>query len=190
MSDDNREAIQLRERARAAARGVFLGELAELGRERKEALQRADELLDRIARVLPDALESGIQLTEIGQVTGVSRPTLYQLKVRYEERPHPNLAVIAALANGSRLDVDLVEAIGQPLDDVLAQLERAGVIRSVVIDIDDPDDGSYAGSASLYSLTHQGVAVLEAWTFGPPEPDDAYLEAEARAEAEAEEGPD
>lgn len=169
MIDESREAIQLRERARAAARSVFLGELAELGQRRKRALQEAEDLADRIARVLPDALASGIQLTEIAHVTGVSRPTLYALRVRYEVRPHGlHLAVIGALANGSRLDSDLTEAIGQPLDDVLAQLERDGEIESVIIDIEDEEpgsDGPYAGSATLYSLTRQGVGVLEDWEF-------------------------
>jgi len=166
MSDDSREAIQLRERAKAAARSVFLGELADLGRQRGEALQRAEDLADRIARVLPDALAAGIQLTEIGKVTGVSRPTLYSLRARYEVRPHGlHLAVIGALANGGRLHSDLVEAIGEPVDDVLTQLERDGEIESRVIDIDEPDDGQPPSPVTAYELTRQGVGVLEDWAF-------------------------
>jgi len=167
MSDDSREAIQLRERAKAAARSVFLGELTDLGRQRTEALQRAEDLADRIARVLPDALAAGIQLTEIGKVTGVSRPTLYTLRARYEVRPHGlHLAVIGALANGGRLDSDLAEAIGEPIDDVLRQLEEDGEIQSRVIDVEDSGDDGQGGSwVTAYELTRQGVGVLEDWAF-------------------------
>jgi hypothetical protein len=65
------------DRAREADRSVLLGELTELGRQRREALARAQCLADGIARVLPDALSAGVRLTEIARVTGVSRPTLY-----------------------------------------------------------------------------------------------------------------
>lgn len=166
VSDGSREAIQLRERARAAARSVFLGELADLGRQRSEALQRAEDLADRIARVLPDALAAGIQLTEIGKVTGVSRPTLYTLRARYAVRPHGlHLVVIGALANGGRLASDLGDAIGEPIDEVLAQLERDGEIESRVIDIEDGDDGESPSPVTAYELTPQGVGVLENWEF-------------------------
>src|SRR4051794_1435705 len=75
------------EKARAAIRSLHLTELEDAGRARGAALERADAGLQRIAARLQDALEAGIGLTEIARVTGVSRPTLYELRGRHSDSP-------------------------------------------------------------------------------------------------------
>jgi hypothetical protein len=82
------------DRAQEADRSVLLGELTELGRQRREALQRAQNLADGIARVLPGALSAGVRLTEIARVTGVSRPTLYAWRGCYGDRAQGETGVV------------------------------------------------------------------------------------------------
>jgi len=82
------------DRAQKIHRLVLLGELTELGHQRLEALQRAQDLADGIALVLPDALSTGLQLTEIARVTGVSRPTLYAWAGRHGVRAQGEKAAV------------------------------------------------------------------------------------------------
>lgn len=51
--------------------------LAEHGRRRAEALEQADRELDAIAELLPHAQAAGVNLKQVHEITGVSRPTLY-----------------------------------------------------------------------------------------------------------------
>lgn len=81
------------DRVQEVDRSVLLVELTELGRQRREALQRVQSLGDGIARVLPDALSAGVRLTEIARVTGVSRPTLYAWRGSYGVRAQGETAV-------------------------------------------------------------------------------------------------
>ena len=67
----------------ALVRGLHLSELQAAGAARAVALHQAELELDRVARLLPDALQAGISLAEIARVAGVSRPTLYELRARY-----------------------------------------------------------------------------------------------------------
>src|SRR5947208_54840 len=104
-----------REKRRATVRGLHLAELDDAGRARADALSRADEQLDRIARLLPDALRAGLTLTEIARVTGVSRPTLYELRGRYGEAASDvQLALLQSIATRGPLSVDdLFQHVGR-----------------------------------------------------------------------------
>jgi hypothetical protein len=72
---------------------VLHGELVESGRQRREGLQRVQQLADGIAEVLPDALSAGLRLTEIARVTGVSCPTSYAWRGCYGDRAQGETAV-------------------------------------------------------------------------------------------------
>ena len=70
-----------------------------MGAARELALLQAEQQLDRLARLLPNALAGGLSLAEISRVTGVSRPTLYELKARYDDSDADlRLAVLQAVA--------------------------------------------------------------------------------------------
>src|SRR3954451_16932134 len=75
------------EKARALVRALHLTELENAGAARAAALAQADAELQRIAARLPDALDAGISLSEIARVTGISRPTLYELRGRQSDSP-------------------------------------------------------------------------------------------------------
>jgi len=83
MTASDREARLKREKGKATVRALHLSELAAAGEARARALAEADKQLDRVARLLPDALSGGLSLSEIARVAGVSRQTLYELRVRY-----------------------------------------------------------------------------------------------------------
>ena len=61
-----------REKARGVMRGLHLGALEEAGHARGAALEEADQQLQRIGRLLMDALDAGLTMAEIGRLTGVS----------------------------------------------------------------------------------------------------------------------
>src|SRR5687768_12447410 len=95
------------ERGRAAVRALHLDNLEKAGADRAAALRLVDEHLDRIAQMLPLALQAGISLSEISRVTGVSRPTLYELRGRYADSPGDlELAVLQSVATGGPIGID------------------------------------------------------------------------------------
>ncbi len=152
------------EKGRALVRSLHLSELQAAGAARAVALHEADVQLDRIAKLLPDALAGGISLTEVSRVSGVSRPTLYDLRGRYSDSPRGlRLAILQAIASrGNVTPDDLAESVGG-----LAG-EREQVLRDLrsqdLIELDFDDEPYYA-------LTRGGFDVLEHWTFEDLEAD-------------------
>jgi transcriptional regulator with XRE-family HTH domain len=156
-----REDHWQKEKGRALVRGLHLSELQAAGAARSLALHQAEVELDRVARLLPDALQAGISLSEIGRVAGVSRPTLYELRARYGgDVGDMSLAVLQTLANrGGVTSDELAARVGG--DDV----ERNRVLTSYLdtheVEVYDLDrDGE-----AIYEITPQGLERLERWTF-------------------------
>ena len=111
--------------ARTSSWGVacdYLGEAASIGLKRAEALRVAEEQLDKLARLLPNAIDAGIGVSEIARVADVSRPTLYELRARYSDNwRYVLLGVLqATLVGGSSSDI--AELIGRSLAEVDALL--------------------------------------------------------------------
>jgi transposase-like protein len=157
------------ERSRGVVRALHLGELEAAGREREVALAAADAALDRIARRLPDALEAGISLSEIARATGVSRPTLYELRGRYTDSQRDlRLALLQLLATRGPVEVSrLPEEVGRPDNEYREVLEA--LINSDLVEWDldeeaDPPQG-------VYVLTWKGHGLLEHWEFEDREGD-------------------
>ncbi len=150
---------RLHEKGRALVRGLHLSELQAAGAARSLALHQAELELDRVARLLPDALQAGISLAEISRVAGVSRPTLYELRARYGGSVGDmRLAVLQTLANHGAMGPDeIAERVGG--DDQ----ERARVLADYVdreVDVDAGEDGG-----PVYLITPTGLDLLEHWTF-------------------------
>jgi hypothetical protein len=53
--------------------------LRALGERRRAALVEAESVLRRVEELLPDAVQAGCSITEIAELSAVSRPTLYKL---------------------------------------------------------------------------------------------------------------
>jgi DNA-binding IclR family transcriptional regulator len=68
-------------------RAQLLVELSQTGERRQQALEQAQAELDRIAELAGEAVGEGIAIAEIARLTGVSRPTIYELvySVRREQ---------------------------------------------------------------------------------------------------------
>lgn len=157
-----------REKARGAMRGFHLRALEEAGRARAAALREADEQLQRIGRLLPDALDAGISMALAGRVTGVSRPTLYELRVKYgEEASDLNFTVLDTIARRGPLRAsELKHRLGDTAWSRVLDLQRQDLLEL------EPEV-TPEGDVALVGLTHQGVELLEHWRFHVEERDAA-----------------
>jgi transposase-like protein len=140
-------------------RSLHLRGLSEAGTARMAALSEADKQLDRIARLLHDALQGGVSMSEIARVTGVSRQTLYELRGRYGNTADLRLAVLQAiLTQHLASEADLVERVGRPeteVRSVLGELMKQGLVD------DSPTADEDLGA---YVVTMAGYRALQDWT--------------------------
>lgn len=150
------------ERRRALVRALNVSELREAGEARTAALEAAEAELERIGSLLPGALQAGLSLAEISRITGVSRPTLYELKARSAEVTQDlRLEVLQALAvAGAQAEDELASSLGRKTSQVRAMLTALSQ-RGWIVEDADP-------ASSRFSLTRDGEAALETWEFGGP----------------------
>jgi hypothetical protein len=125
------------------------------------ALHEADEHLDRIARQIPEALASGLSVTEIARIAKLSRPTVYELRGRYTASEGDlRFAVLSAVARLQPvLCRELAESIGRDPKEVgttLGDLEAGGHVNWDMVETED-------GNAQEWFLTSNGFGYLEAW---------------------------
>ncbi len=163
MNDEDRWATMQREKGRGVVRALHLSELRAARAARELAIREADLQLERIARILPNALGAGITLSEVARVTGLSRPTLYQLKARYSDDDRDVvLGVFQTIANvGRATDASLAENLGRQVDEI--EKVRKGFLDQGLLDEDfndNPDD-----PAMEYWLTEAGFRALEEYRF-------------------------
>ena len=162
VADRPTEAAQ--EKRRGVVRALHTAELEQAGRFRAAALDEADRQLDRIARLLPDALGGGLNLTEIARITGVSRPTLYELRARYGDSASDlHLAVLQSLATrGTQEVAELTQRIGRPPSEIRRVVDsfvKQGFVEEDV-EVNLPDEPRL-----LMWLTSKGETLLEHWEF-------------------------
>jgi DNA-binding MarR family transcriptional regulator len=143
MTRAERMAELRREQGKALVRTMHLTELQAAGAARAAALHESEQHLDRIARVLPDALSAGISLAEIARNTGVSRQTLYELKARYGDGD-VHLAVLQVIATHQPVSItELAERLSRSSREtkrVVDDYVNDGLVDWVMIPRDDADD--------------------------------------------------
>jgi DNA-binding MarR family transcriptional regulator len=163
MSDLPRHVRIQQEKGKALARAVHASELQVAGDKRELALHEADVQLDRIAQLLPNALQAGLNIAEIARITRVSRPTLYELKARYGEGDI-SLAVLQSVASRTPITpTELAECLGRDEREVTKAARAhidAGLIDWEPITWRDTGETEMA-----YELTLKGLEALEAWDF-------------------------
>ncbi len=149
-----------REKVRGAMRGFHLRALDEAGRARTAALEEADSQLQRIGRLLPDALDAGLSMSHVGRVTGVSRPTLYELRAKYGEGAIDfNFTVLdTVVRRGALRASELKHRLGDSVWAHVLDLERQGLLEL------EPEATS-EGDVALIGATPQGFELLEHWRF-------------------------
>jgi DNA-binding MarR family transcriptional regulator len=163
MAPPDRETRLKRERGKALVRAVHLNALEDAGVARSNALAEADKHLDRVARLLPDALQAGLAMAEIARVAGVSRQTLYELRARYSDSDGDlRLAVLQSIAWMQPATADeLVEHLGRDRDDIDRTLKQFMAEELVDLEPRETEDGYEAE----YDLTPHGSHTLEHWVF-------------------------
>lgn len=149
------------EESRANVRALFVSQLESAGGARAQALREAEEHLDRIARLIPDAVDSGLSLTDVARITGVSRPTLYQLRARYgKSHAHLRLAVLQAVCDGDGALPAMARKLGRPKGDlwpVAWDLVDAGALEAEPLEDEE-------GPQPEFLLTPKGHDLM-AWLF-------------------------
>ena len=185
MSEVDRADRIRRKKGMGILRALHESELEAAGAARSGALRRADQELDRIARLIPDAVGAGLSMTEIGRLTGVSRPTLYELRARYSDAPRDlRIAVMQALMTRRNVpsgrhcrrsgrsvaevrpiidDFLAREWIAYDFDGPLSRLESDQTGGVVLVDV--------GGAETLLSVTLAGYEALERWRFDSDEGD-------------------
>ncbi len=163
MASSDRHTRLKREKGKATVRALHLSELEAAGASRARALAEADKQLDRVARLLPDALSGGLSLSEIGRVAGVSRQTLYELRARYSDSDGDlRLAVLQSVAWMQPTTADEVaEHLGRDVGDVARTL--SGFVSEDLLDVGHrrTEDGQEVE----FDLTAAGASTLDNWVF-------------------------
>jgi hypothetical protein len=179
MAAMNRKAQIQREKGRAVLRALHENELADAGTRRAAALVLADEQLDRIARLVPDAVEAGLGITEIARLTGLSRPTLYELRARYSESPRDlRIAVLQALMRHETSFPDtLPPHLKRPDAEIRPVIDDFFARGWIKWDVDggEPREPPAPGGLQFargddgivypFAVTRAGYEALESWTF-------------------------
>jgi DNA-binding phage protein len=100
--------------------------LAQLAQERERAHADANRAMQDIANLLPRAIQTGISVVDVAQLTGLSRPTLYRmLSESRERRPLREIAVQFEQAleqNNQALPADLANRFGTSIEQVFEAL--------------------------------------------------------------------
>jgi chromosome segregation and condensation protein ScpB len=150
------------EKGRALVRALHLSELETAGTARTLALHEAEKQLDRVARLLPNAMQAGISITEIARVTGVSRPTLYELQGRYGGSPGElRLGVLQTIALRQPIGHEQLRLLFEERDEltqVVVDFANGGLIE---LDVEQTPDGE----ETILTLTTNGYDALEGWDF-------------------------
>lgn len=160
------------EKGKALVRALHLSELETAGRARAVALHEADVQLDKIAHLMPLVLESGISITDIGRVTGVSRPTLYELRGRYGVTLGDlRFSLLQAVATRQPVTIQELKehfADRPEFDEVLRELDKQGLTEYGIESVPIEDDGSslvVAEDTPVVLMTPDGYQALEQWDF-------------------------
>ena len=157
MPDEDRERKLIQAQGSAAIRSLHLRGLSEAGSARVVALEEADRQLDRIARLLHDAVDGGVSMSEISRVTGVSRQTLYELRGRYGDTSDLRLAVLQGVLTRYPADThSLVEHLKRPEAEIQALVDEL-MDKGYVQETDDDEMGL------AYAMTTQGLRALQVW---------------------------
>lgn len=163
MTQPDRERAIREERGRGVVRALYTSELRAIADARRDALASAEKELDKLARLLPDALAAGLTLSEVSRLSDVSRPTLYELKGRFgDETADLHLGILQAIANRGYADRGEIEG------NIYRSRERAHeIVDSLIADgladtvMEDRDNTS----VEVVFLTDAGMRLLEQWTF-------------------------
>ena len=144
----------------------YADEIERAGQGRRAALDQADTQLRVMKDLLPGAIDAGLPITEIARLSGVSRPTLYDLLKDSEAEPDLPAAVLAALVEAPRTSREIGEALGIDngrASDLMAGLQESGWLEAV--------DGGKALPERAYIATKVGETALRDWEF-PEEVED------------------
>jgi DNA-binding PadR family transcriptional regulator len=137
-----RDLRRQRQRSRALLDALSRDALEEAGHRLADIRQAEERELETISRHLPGALAGGLSVTEIAEITGLSRQKIYELRKRHTFADDDlQLRILIQLAAGG---AQSAEGVAHVLDDVpppivygaLRQMDGAGLVDTVVTEYD------------------------------------------------------
>ena len=146
---------------RLALQALHRKELGDSGRRIQQSREAAQHELDRIAAFLPGARHAGMTMSEISQLTGLSRPTLYELQNRGGAgTPDVTLAVLSALGGLGPQTAEQLSGVTKIAEHLVAEAVTDLLARELV----SVALGYYTAGAqtAFVMLTEAGVAELHA----------------------------
>jgi DNA-binding MarR family transcriptional regulator len=150
-----------RESGKALVRTMHLSEVQAAGAARAAALHEADVQIDRIARVLPAALASGLSVAELSRSAGVSRQTIYELKGRYGSDDDLELAAMQVLVTRAPLTLEeLAELVGRDVSEVGPIVDALVDAKSARWSVREEPE---LGEVNVLYLTENGRTLLQYW---------------------------
>lgn len=160
---------QKRRRAAAKSRALVLAlhrqALAEAGEKIATAQAEVDDELARVGAQVAGAISAGMRITEIAELTGLSRQKIYELRERYRGNPEDvNMQVLAQLgASGALTSTQIAGQLNldtHQAEAAVGALEAAGVVKPLM--------STYQGGSeeTYFKITSDGEERLERWMFG------------------------
>jgi transcriptional regulator with XRE-family HTH domain len=146
--------------SRLALQVLHRRELAESGRRIKAGREDNQRELRRIASFLPGARHAGLTMTEISELTGMSRPTLYQLQTgKAGDDRDPTVTLLNALGGLGPQTAEQLAGVMRIAETIVARTIEDLVARQLV----SIAVGYYtAGSQTAFvMLTEAGVELLQ-----------------------------
>jgi hypothetical protein len=153
--------------SRLMLQALHRSELTASGDRLKAGREDTQRELQRIGRFLPGARQAGLSMTQISELTGVSRPTLYQLEkdqATQEDRDVPKV-ILTALGGLGPQTPDQLASVTKIAETTVADAV-AGLVAAELVKVLTAYYTPDAPTAFLM-LTQAGAEALQGLLVGP-----------------------
>jgi hypothetical protein len=166
MSDLNKALHLSKSRSRAWMQALYRQNLADAGESIKTAENQLDTQLKRVGTLIDGSIAAGIRVSEIAEITGLSRQKIYDLRDR--QRPDEedlNMRILARLGAAGALTVSQLSGelrvAEEPVAAEMTDLERQHLVSPLM--------SSYEGghSETHFKISTKGAVAVERWMLEP-----------------------
>ena len=142
------------------------GALEEAGEKIVMTQSQLDSVIGRVGVQIAGAVGAGMKISEIAELTGLSRQKIYELRDRYRgDLEDLNMRALAQLGASGALTISQVSSqlsVVEPrVASAIEELERGGLVKPLM--------SSYEGGETVtyFKITPPGAEALERWMLDP-----------------------